>query len=69
MGGGRPLALGLTHSSPSLTVASKLLPLDVFAYGVVLWELLTWQLPWSHEQDPWRVRPAGAAAAVWCAQL
>ena len=28
---------------------------DVYAYGVVLWELLTWDLPWG-TTNPWQVR-------------
>lgn len=27
---------------------------DVFAFGVVLWELMTWQLPWG-EENPWAI--------------
>ncbi|PRW61246.1 Serine threonine- kinase CTR1 [Chlorella sorokiniana] len=29
-------------------------PADVFAFGVCLWELLTWQLPWQ-AANPWQV--------------
>jgi hypothetical protein len=27
---------------------------DLFAFGVVLWELLTWELPWG-PMNPWQV--------------
>ena len=27
---------------------------DVFAFGIVLWELMTWQLPWGQE-NPWAI--------------
>jgi hypothetical protein len=27
---------------------------DVYAFGVILWEFLTWQVPW-HEYGPWQV--------------
>lgn len=27
---------------------------DVFAFGVVLWELMTWRLPWS-SSNPWGI--------------
>ncbi len=28
---------------------------DVFSYGVVLWELLCWQIPYVGISNPWQV--------------
>ena len=28
---------------------------DVYAFGVVLWELATWQLPWGHDANPFAI--------------
>ena len=33
---------------------------DVYAMGVVLWELSTWKLPWGDSTNPFMVRQAGA---------
>lgn len=29
---------------------------DVFSFSVVMWELLTWALPWRDAANPWQVR-------------
>ena len=36
---------------------------DVFAFGIVMHEMLSWQLPWGR-RDPWQ---ASGGRAVWCA--
>jgi serine/threonine protein kinase len=33
---------------------------DVFSFGVVMWELLTWELPWSGVLNKFKVRQAPA---------
>ena len=27
---------------------------DVYSFGIILWELLTWQIPWE-DLGPWQV--------------
>lgn len=34
---------------------------DIYSFGIILWEFLTWRVPW-HEYGPWQVRQAAAAA-------
>ena len=33
---------------------------DIYSFGIILWEFLTWRVPW-HEYGPWQVRRAPVA--------
>jgi serine/threonine protein kinase len=33
---------------------------DVYSFGVILWELATWRIPWE-DLGPWQARPRPAA--------
>lgn len=28
---------------------------DIYSFGIILWEFMTWRVPW-HEYGPWQVR-------------
>lgn len=47
---------------------------DVYSYGIVLWELLTWRAPWvddvsSQFQNVFQVRPGGSLGRVACGRM
>lgn len=29
----------------------------VYSFGIILWELLTWRVPWEDYEGPWQVVP------------
>ncbi len=41
---------------------------DVYSFGIILWEFLTWRVPW-HEYGPWQVRSCKATplCLLWIA--
>lgn len=51
---------------------------DIYSFGIILWEFLTWRVPW-HEYGPWQVRqaatgtatppPSVSAASTWRARV
>ena len=36
---------------------------DIYSFGIILWEFLTWRVPW-HEYGPWQVRHAAVGPAA-----
>ena len=41
---------------------------DVYSFGMIMWEFLTWQVPW-HDCGPWQVRvvlPCAISACLAC---
>lgn len=41
-------------SLPAFRLSKKTFHADVYYYGMTLWELLTWQLPWG-PANPWQL--------------
>ena len=40
---------------------------DVYSFGIILWEFLTWRVPW-HEYGPWQVRICWPLPYAFCEQ-
>ena len=41
---------------------------DVYSFGIILWEFLTWRVPW-HEFGPWQVCVLGPHRILKFAQM
>lgn len=41
---------------------------DIYSFGIILWEFLTWRVPWW-DCGPWQVRAAPPPACCSCSPL